>query len=126
MTRKSKLGWGVGGLLAVLAFLERSSPAHAEEGMWPFNHLPKAMLKKRYDFDASDAWVNHVRRSSIRLSVGCSGSFVSGNGLTLTNHHCAQDCLSRMTTPKSDLEQRRNNTKTQNEEQTRPDNSIQQ
>src|SRR3569832_192858 len=96
--------WGVG-LLAVLGLLERSPRARAEEGMWPFNHLPKAMLKKRYDFDASDAWVNHVRRSSIRLSVGCSGSFVSGSGLTLTNHHCAQDCLSRLSTPKSDLVQ---------------------
>jgi len=60
MTQMSKLGWGVG-LLAVLGLLELSPPAQAEEGMWPFNHLPKAMLKKRYDFDASDGWVNHVR-----------------------------------------------------------------
>jgi len=125
MTQMSKLGWGVG-LLAVLGLLELSPPAQAEEGMWPFNHLPKAMLKKRYDFDASDGWVNHVRRSSIRLSVGCSGSFVSGTGLTLTNHHCAQDCLSRLSTPKSDLEQRGFFAKTQADERTCPGYSIQQ
>ncbi|HEU4582083.1 MAG TPA: S46 family peptidase [Polyangiaceae bacterium] len=126
MTRMSKLGWRAGGLLAVLGMLELSPAAHAEEGMWPFNHLPRAMLKKRYDFDASDAWVNHVRRSSIRLSVGCSGSFVSGTGLTLTNHHCAQDCLSRLSTPKSDLVQRGFFAKTQAEERTCPGYSLQQ
>src|SRR5215471_19961159 len=116
MTRMSKLGWGVGGLLAVLGLLELAAPAHADEGMWPFNHLPKAMLKKRYDFDASDAWVNHVKRSSIRLSVGCSGSFVSGSGLTLTNHHCAQDCLSRLSTPEHDYMKNGFNAKTEAKE----------
>src|SRR5688572_11455715 len=102
MMRTSKL-WRGGALLAVLGFIGLSSPAQAEEGMWPFNHLPRAMLKKKYDFDASEAWIGHVRRSSIRLSVGCSGSFVSGTGLTLTNHHCAQDCLSRLSTAQQDL-----------------------
>jgi hypothetical protein len=126
MTRISKLGWAVGGWIAVLGLLELSPAAHAEEGMWPFNHLPKAMLKKRYDFTASDAWVNHVRRSSIRLSIGCSGSFVSGTGLTLTNHHCAQDCLSRLSTPKSDLVQQGFFAKAQAEERTCPGYSIQQ
>ena len=126
MTRMSRLGCGVGGLLAVLGLLQLSPPARAEEGMWPFNHLPKAMLKKRYDFDASDAWVNHVKRSSIRLSVGCSGSFVSGNGLTLTNHHCAQDCLSRLSTAKSDLVQRGFFAKAEAEERACPGYSLQQ
>lgn len=98
--------WSGVALLAVLGSSGFSLPAHADEGMWPFNHLPKTMLKNKYDFEASDAWVGHVRRSSIRLSVGCSGSFVSGSGLTLTNHHCAQDCLSRLSTPKQDLVQR--------------------
>src|SRR5262245_32699954 len=92
-----------GTTLAALAVLALGSPAHADEGMWPFNHLPKAALKKKYDFDASDAWVSHVRRSSVRLANGCSGSFVSGSGLTLTNHHCVQDCLSRLSTPQQDL-----------------------
>jgi hypothetical protein len=102
MTRTSKLSSSAA-LLAVLGAVGFSLPAEADEGMWPFNHLPKAMLQKKYAFDASDAWIGHVRRSTLRLSVGCSGSFVSSNGLTLTNHHCAQDCLSRLSTPQRDL-----------------------
>jgi len=116
-------GWAA---LAVLGSLELSSPARADEGMWPFNHLPKATLKKKYDFDASDAWIGHVRRSSIRLSVGCSGSFVSGTGLTLTNHHCAQDCLSRLSTPASDLLKHGFYAKTAGEERSCPGYAIQQ
>jgi hypothetical protein len=126
MTRMSMLrcaGWVA---LAVLGSFALSEPARAEEGMWPFNHLPKAMLKKKYDFDASDAWVGHVRRSSIRLSVGCSGSFVSDSGLTLTNHHCAQDCLARLSTPQSDLVQRGFYAQTGAEERTCPGYSLQQ
>ncbi|MEO8178482.1 MAG: S46 family peptidase [Deltaproteobacteria bacterium] len=125
MMRTSKL-WSGAALLAVMGALGLSSPAEADEGMWPFNHLPKAMLKKKYDFDASDAWVGHVRRSSIRLSVGCSGSFVSGTGLTLTNHHCAQDCLSRLSTPQQDLVQRGFYAQAGSDEKVCPGYSIQQ
>src|SRR5262245_17461038 len=98
---KLRLTWGSGAwaALALAATSLLSSPVLAEEGMWPFDHLPKAALKKKYDFDATDAWVAHLRKASVRLAGGCSGSFVSGTGLTLTNHHCAQDCISRLATP---------------------------
>ena len=42
--------------------------ASADEGMWPFDHLPKAALKKKYNFDATDAWIAHLRKSSVRLA----------------------------------------------------------
>jgi hypothetical protein len=71
------------------------SPAAADEGMWPFNHLPLAQLRQRYGFEPSDAWLEHVRRATVRVS-SCSGSFVSAQGLTLTNQHCAEDCLARI------------------------------
>jgi hypothetical protein len=124
MTR-TKL-WSGAALLAVMGSIGLSQTARAEEGMWPFNHLPKAMLKQKYDFDANDAWVGHVRRSSIRLSVGCSGSFVSGNGLTLTNHHCAQDCLARLSTPQRDLVQKGFYAQAASDERVCPGYSIQQ
>ncbi|MEY2931919.1 MAG: hypothetical protein RL033_2668 [Pseudomonadota bacterium] len=122
-----RLTWGSGGWAAlVLAAVQLLSPSvQAEEGMWPFDHLPKAALKKKYDFDATDAWVAHLRKSSVRLG-GCSGSFVSGSGLTLTNHHCAQDCLSRLSTPQNDLIQRGYSAKTAADERLCPGQTIQQ
>ncbi len=103
MKLRSLWGSGVWAALTVVGGSLLSSAVQADEGMWPFDHLPKAALKKKYDFDATDAWVAHLRKSSVRLANGCSGSFVSGSGLTLTNHHCAQDCLSRLSTPQQDL-----------------------
>ena len=85
----------------VLSALSWGASLRADEGMWPFNHLPRAALKKRYDFTLSDQWLSRVQKSSVRVA-GCSGSFVSSTGLTLTNHHCAQECLSRLSSAKKD------------------------
>ena len=49
------------------------------------------------------AWLDHVRLSSVRLARGCSGSFISANGLVLTNHHCVRECLDQLSTPKDDF-----------------------
>ncbi|MGY8604597.1 S46 family peptidase [Gluconobacter cerinus] len=67
--------------------------AQAEEGMWTFDHLPARQLKQQYGFEPSAEWINHVIQSSARLAEGCSASFVSGDGLVMTNHHCANTCL---------------------------------
>ncbi|WP_264786599.1 S46 family peptidase, partial [Gluconobacter cerinus] len=63
--------------------------AQAEEGMWTFDHLPVRQMKQQYGFEPSVEWINHVIQSSARLAEGCSASFVSGDGLVMTNHHCA-------------------------------------
>jgi len=84
-----------------LVFLA-SGTASADEGMWPFNRLPKAQLERKYGFKPSDEWVRHLQRSSVRLANGCSASFVSQSGLTLTNHHCAEDCISRLSSAAQD------------------------
>jgi hypothetical protein len=76
--------------------------AAADEGMWPFNRLPKAELERKYGFVPSPEWIRHLQRSSVRLSSGCSASFVSQAGLTLTNHHCAEECISRLSTADRD------------------------
>ncbi len=61
--------------------------AEADEGMWLFNCPPKKMLKERYHFDVTDAWLSHLQHAALRINRGGSGSFVSPDGLVMTNHH---------------------------------------
>ncbi len=77
-------------------------PLVADEGMWLFNHPPRQILKQRYGFDPSQAWLDHLQKASVRFNSGGSGSFVSANGLVLTNHHVGLDCLQKLSTPKHD------------------------
>jgi len=70
--------------------------AHADEGMWTLNGFPTDKVQKAYGFSATQAWLDHVRLSSARLAGGCSGSFVSENGLVMTNHHCAHSCIEQL------------------------------
>ena len=85
------------------ALLMASGPAiHAEEGMWTFDNPPLKQLAARYDFHPSQAWLDHLRLSSVRLNDGGSGSFVSPNGLLLTNHHVARGQLQKNSTAEHD------------------------
>jgi hypothetical protein len=70
--------------------------ASADEGMWLFNNPPRKHLKDRYQFDATDKWLEHVQKSSVRFNSGGSGSFVSPDGLVMTNHHVGADALQKM------------------------------
>ena len=70
----------------------------AEEGMWTFDNPPLKQLKDKYNFVPDQAWLDHVRLSSVRLNDGGSGSFVSPNGLLLTNHHVARGQLQKNST----------------------------
>jgi hypothetical protein len=79
-------------LLAALPVL------HAEEGMWTFDNPPLKLLKEKYNFVPTQAWLDHLRLASVRLNDGGSGSFVSPNGLLLTNHHVARGQLQKNTT----------------------------
>lgn len=84
-------------LAAVLGLFMTPDTLQADEGMWLFSNPPRAQLKK-YGFDATDKWLEHVRLSSVRFNSGGSGSFVSADGLVMTNHHVASDDLAKVST----------------------------
>jgi hypothetical protein len=75
---------------------------HADEGFWPFNRVPKAAIKQALGVDLTDPWLAHVQQASVRFPSG-SGSFVSADGLVLTNHHVAMDILQKLSTAERDL-----------------------
>ncbi len=78
-------------------------PAFSDEGMWLLNDPPRQLLKAKYNFDLTDAWLEHARLASVRFNNGGSGSFVSPNGLLITNHHIAADALQKLSSPTRDL-----------------------
>ncbi len=84
-------------LLLALAFT-----VGADEGMWLYNQPPRQLLRERYQFDATDAWLEHLQRSSVRFSSGGSGCFLSENGLLISNQHIGADALQKLSTKEKD------------------------
>ena len=80
-------------VLCVLAFSTR-----ADEGMWLYNQAPRQLLRDRHQFDATDAWLGHLQKSSVRFNSGGSGSFVSEDGLLISNQHVGADALQKVST----------------------------
>jgi hypothetical protein len=75
-----------------------STVAVADEGMWLYNEAPKDKIKAKYGFELTQQWLDHVRLSSVRFNNGGSGSFVSPDGLTFTNHHVGAACVQQLST----------------------------
>ncbi len=89
-------------LLALFSISALYIPAFADEGMWTFNNVPRAEIKKKYGFEITDEWLKNVRLASVRFNNGGSGSFVSPNGLVLTNYHIVEDIVGEVSTPEKD------------------------
>lgn len=85
------------GLFSVAFF----SPARADEGMWLLNQPPTRALKERYGFEPSPQWLEHVQKSCVR--IGASGSFVSPEGLVMTNHHVGYRAIEKLSTAERNL-----------------------
>ncbi|MCL4234302.1 MAG: S1C family serine protease, partial [Deltaproteobacteria bacterium] len=77
--------------------------AAADEGMWTFDNPPLDKIEKAYGIKLSKEWLDHLRLSSVRLAGIGSASFVSKDGLILTNHHVAADCIQQISTEENDL-----------------------
>jgi hypothetical protein len=73
-------------ILTLTALLAAAPCVRADEGMWTFDNLPIQKMKAKYGFAPDQAWLDHVRLSSLRFPGG-SGSFISSDGLVITNHH---------------------------------------
>src|SRR5262249_38643283 len=89
-----------------------------------FNAPPAKQLKEKYGFDASPQWLEHVRKSSVRFNSGCSGSFVSANGLVMTNHHVGLTVLHQISTEKKNYVKDGFYAKTQAEEVKSPNSEL--
>ena len=107
-----------------VALLAATPVIRAEEGMWTFDNPPLKQLAAKYNFHPSQAWLDHLRLSSVRLNDGGSGSFVSADGLLLTNHHVARGQLQKNSTPEHDYLRDGFYAATQDQEMKSPDLEI--
>ncbi len=107
--------------LATLCVFGISCVALGDEGMWTFHNPPVKKLKDEYGFDLTQEWLDHVRLSSVRFNSGGSGSFISGNGLVLTNHHVASESIHKLSSDVSDFLDNGFHAKTQADELKCPD-----
>src|ERR671917_901762 len=88
-------------LAALLLAATLAPPALADEGMWAFNNLPRAEIKRRYGFEVTDDWVRRVQSATVRFPNG-TGSFVSPEGLVLTNYHIVEESVGELSTAEKD------------------------
>src|SRR5438093_541710 len=83
-------------IFAIMCAFESAASGFADEGMWLFNAPPLKQLKEKYQFEPTQQWLEHLQKASVRFNSGGSGSFVSANGLVITNHHVGADTLQKM------------------------------
>jgi hypothetical protein len=87
----------VAGAMAVTA-----TPAQArDEGMWTFDNFPIQTVNEKYGTRIDQAWLDRLRNAAVRIQ-GCSASFVSPEGLILTNWHCVVGCAQELSDAEHD------------------------
>ncbi len=97
-----------GPLFAAAFALTLCGGLRADEGMWLFSHPPLERITRDHAAALGDAqltpeWLTHLQQASVRFNSGGSGSFVSADGLVLTNHHVGADALQKLGTPARNL-----------------------
>ncbi len=91
------------GCASIIALAAAAAPLRAEEGMWTFDGFPTDRVRAEYGWAPDKAWLDRVQAAAVRLTGGCSASFVSGEGLILTNHHCVASCVFENSTGENDI-----------------------
>ena len=89
--------------VAALCVLVLAFAARGDEGMWTFDNFPSKKVKQKYGFAPDGQWLQEAQLASVRLAGGCSGSFVSPEGLVMTNHHCSHSCIEQLSTKEKDF-----------------------
>src|SRR5256712_8300084 len=108
-------------VLGLFLFASLAVTAAADEGMWTFDNPPVKELNGKSNFTPAEQWLDHIRLSSVRFNDGGSGSFVSPNGLVITNHHVALGQLQKISNAQRDYVKDGFYAKTQAEELKAPD-----
>src|SRR5216110_1235916 len=83
-------------VFTIVCAIGLATVARADEGMWLFSAPPLKQLKEKYQFEPTPQWLEHLQKASVRFNSGGSGSFISANGLVITNHHVGADTLQKM------------------------------
>jgi hypothetical protein len=91
------------GVLLTGLLVPAAAPLPADEGMWPINRFPADKVRNTHGFAPSAEWLAHAQQASVRLASGCSGSFVSPEGLVMTNYHCAVSCVEALSSQQRNL-----------------------
>jgi hypothetical protein len=91
------------GVLLTGLLVPAAAPLPADEGMWPINRFPADKVRSTHGFAPSAEWLAHAQKASVRLASGCSGSFVSPEGLVMTNYHCAVSCVEALSSKQRNL-----------------------
>src|SRR5437588_1064090 len=89
-------GWAAAAAVVLVSAVGRVASVRADEGMWLLNNPPRQLLRDKYGFDLTDAWLGHARQAAVRFNSGGSGGFVSPDGLIVTNHHIGADSLQKL------------------------------
>ena len=103
-----------------LGILGTAAGARADEGMWLYNDLPTAQIQQKYGVTITPAWAEHLQKASVEFIGIASGSFISADGLVMTNHHVGLDTLQDLSTAAHDYVQNGFYARTRAEERRAP------
>lgn len=102
MMKQKKKSFFATAVVAATMILGMSS-VYSDEGMWLYDDPPVEVLQAKYGFTPTPQWLEHLQKSSVRFNNGGSASFISEDGLVISNHHVGADALEKLSTEENNL-----------------------